>query len=110
MKLLAPYFQFALGDVPPSPATSHAGEIVYLLCALTALACAVLLYRAYKKSHAKMLLWSAWCFLFLTLNNIILFIDLIVLPGPDYDLRPLRDLTGLLAMLVLVFGLILFSD
>ena len=85
-------------------------EIVYILCSLTALACALLLARGYFRSRARILFWSALCFAFLTINNILLFVDLILLPGPDFDLRPLRDLAGFLAMVVLVFGLIWDAD
>ena len=43
-------------------------SVVYVLCALTALACAVLLFRGYRASGARLLLWSAVCFAGLTLN------------------------------------------
>jgi drug/metabolite transporter (DMT)-like permease len=85
-------------------------EIVYALCTLTALACAMLLARGYQRTRARILFWSALCFAFLTLNNFLLFVDLILLPGPDFDLRPLRDLAGFLAMIVLVIGLIWDAD
>jgi len=87
----------------------HAGEIIYILCALTALACTLLLARGYRRSHAHILLWSAICFALLTLNNIMLYIDL-VLTGPGVDMLPLRDITSLASILVLVIGLILDGD
>ncbi len=31
---------------------------IYPLCAITSLACAVLLYRGFRKSGARLLLWS----------------------------------------------------
>ena len=47
---------------------------------LTCLACTVLLFRGY--AHGlRLLLWSALCFVFLTLNNLLLFFDLIVFPS-----------------------------
>ena len=88
----------------------HAGEVIYALCALTALACTFLLARGYYRSRAHILLWSAACFALLTVNNILLFVDIVLLPGPLNDLQPLRDISGLLALLVLVVGLILDSD
>lgn len=77
---------------------------VYLLCALTSILCAVLLIRAHGASRARLLFWSSLCFIFLALNNVILFVDLIVVP--QTDLRLLRDLTGLVALVIMLFGLI----
>jgi hypothetical protein len=78
--------------------------LVYLLCAATALACALLLFRGYRKSGARLLLWSALCFFGLFINNGLLFIDLVILP--DVDLALVRNSVGLLAMVVLVYGLV----
>ena len=85
-------------------------EIVYLLCALTSITCAILLLRGYLRSRARILLWSTVSFAFLAINNSLLFLDLVILPGPAYDLRPLRDLSALIAGAVLVYGLIWDSD
>jgi hypothetical protein len=85
-----------------------AAEAVYVLCMLTCLVCAVLLGLGYRRSRAPLLLWSSLCFVFLTLNNLLLFLDLIVFP--QIDLGPLRDWSALLGMVVLVFGLIWNSD
>jgi hydrogenase/urease accessory protein HupE len=79
-------------------------ELVYLLCALTCLMCAVLLWRGYRSSGARLLLWSTLCFVGLTLNNILLFIDKFALP--NVDLLMLRNATALIALLPLLFGLI----
>jgi hypothetical protein len=84
--------------------------MIYLLCAVTSIVCAVLLARGYARSRARILLWSTITFVFLALNNALLFIDLVLLPGPQYDLVPLRDLTSVLAGIVLVFGLIWDSE
>jgi Family of unknown function (DUF5985) len=78
--------------------------VVYLLCALTSVLCAVLLIRAYRASRARLLFWSSVCFIGLALNNIVLFADLVVVP--QLDLRPLRDATALVALSVMLFGLI----
>jgi hypothetical protein len=86
----------------------HPAQVVYMLCTLTAFACAVLLSRAYGRSRAKILFWSALCFYLLALNNAILFVDLVVVPGSD--LRPIRDIAGLSAMAVLAIGLIWNAD
>jgi hypothetical protein len=80
-------------------------EIVYALCALTAVACAALLLRGYLRSGARLLLWSSLCFFGLSLNNIILFVDKVLL-GPGTDLSVWRSVVAFLALLVLIYGLI----
>lgn len=77
---------------------------VYLLCAATSAVCAVLLIRAYRQSGAGLLFWSSVCFIGLTANNVLLFVDLVVVP--EIDLRPLRDATALGAFSVMLFALI----
>jgi hypothetical protein len=84
-------------------------EVVYVLCALTSLACALLLGRAFRKSRARILLWSTLCFVLLALNNLLLFIDLAVL-GTRVDLSNWRNCTACAAAAVLVFGLIWDSE
>ena len=78
-------------------------EAVYILCAATSIACAVLLLRAYRRSRARFLLWSGLCFAFLGLNNILLYMDLAVF---DADLRLVRHATALAGLLLLVWGLV----
>ena len=78
--------------------------ISYTLCALTALLCAVLLLRAYLASRYRLLLWSGLCFAGLTLNNLILVIDKLVLTGGDLSIW--RTSVALIAMAVLLYGLI----
>jgi hypothetical protein len=79
-------------------------EAIYLLCALTSVACATLLLRSFSRSGARILLWSGLCFVGLALNNVMLFVDLVLVPG--VDLAMLRGSTGLGALLFLVFGLV----
>ncbi len=79
-------------------------DAVYLLCAVTSLACAVLLLRGYVRSRVRMLLWSCLCFVGLALNNVLLVLDLIVLP--ERDLSLLRNLPALAGLALLVFGLV----
>lgn len=50
--------------------------ILISLAVLTSLACMVLLFRAYAASGVRLLLWSGLCFVFLSLNNVLLFLDL----------------------------------
>ena len=83
-------------------------EIVYSLCAILSIACATLLVRGYLRSRARFLMWSALCFVFLAVNNLLLFLDKIVLP--DTDLALWRRAAALVAMLLLVVGLIWDAD
>ena len=78
--------------------------IIYLLCAVAAFLCAVLLLRAYRRGRYRLLLWSGLCFAGLTLNNLILVIDKLVLTGADLSIW--RTSVALLAMAVLLYGLI----
>ena len=80
------------------------GPAVYLLCAATALVCAVLLLRAYARSHARLLLWAGICFLGLTLNNGLVFVDLVLVPS--LDLFTWRNVAALAAVGTLIYGLI----
>ena len=79
-------------------------EVVYILCGLTSLFCALLLLRQYRKTSAGLLLWSTLCFCCLALNNILLFLDLVVLP--KIDLSVIRNALTLAAMLMMLYGLI----
>lgn len=79
-------------------------RVVYVLCALTSLACAVLLLRGYLRSRARLLLWSGLCFGFLFLNNLLLYIDVEVLP--QIDLSIVRSLPVLVGLALLLYGLI----
>jgi hypothetical protein len=77
---------------------------VYLLCFLTSAACAFLLARSYRRNGARLLFWSALCFLFLAANNLLEIFDLLVLPEVGFRLA--RYLLALAALGVLLFGFI----
>jgi len=77
---------------------------VYFLCFFTSTACAVLLTRGYRRSGARLLLWSAACFVLLALNNLTLIFDLLIFP--DINFRLLRLAFALGAVAVLLFGFI----
>ncbi|NBD10512.1 MULTISPECIES: DUF5985 family protein [Corallococcus] len=79
-------------------------EAVYILCALTSAACAVLLLRAWRRTRMKLLLYSGLCFVFFTVNNVLLFVDLVLIPAGDLTMA--RTVTSLVASGVLLFGLI----
>jgi hypothetical protein len=79
-------------------------DAVYGLCALTSLVCASLLWRSFRRHHVRLVLWSALCFTGLFLNNVLLIIDLRVLP--QIDLAVWRVLPAIIGIGLLLFGLI----
>jgi hypothetical protein len=82
-------------------------EAVYVLCAATSLACAVLLVRGYRRSRARFLLWSSLCFLALALNNVLLFVDKVVYADVEMpNLALARSAVALVGLALLVYGLV----
>jgi len=77
---------------------------LYLLCVVTSFGCTALLYREYRRRHLRLLLWSALCFVCLTVNNLLLFVDLAVFP--EFDLRLPRLLSGFAGMAFLLYGFV----
>jgi hypothetical protein len=77
---------------------------VFLLCFLTSFAATILVYRSYLQNRTVLLLWCALGFVALSLNNLLLFIDIVILP--DTDLLPLRDLSALTAVGLLLYGFV----
>jgi hypothetical protein len=84
------------------------GFVLTTLAVLTCLACTVLLFRGYARSGLRLLLWSALCFVFLTLNNLLLFFDLQVFT--ELDLRPYRLLSAAAGLAFLLYGFIFESE
>jgi hypothetical protein len=76
--------------------------VVYLLCALTSLVCAVLLLRGYARTRTRLLLWSGLCFSFLFLNNALLVVDARIAE----DLSVLRSLPAVMGIALLLYGLV----
>ena len=79
--------------------------VLFLLAALTSIACMVLLFRGYARSGVRLLLWSALCFVFLAANNVLLFFDTIVLPT-EVDLRVYRLGAAALGIACLLYAFI----
>jgi hypothetical protein len=73
------------------------------LAVLTCAACAALLFRRYARTRRPLLLWTTVCFGFLTLNNVLLFFDLVVL---DVDLRPWRHASAAVGLAFVLYGLL----
>jgi hypothetical protein len=78
--------------------------MVYLLCAGTCLLCAVMLLRGYARTHVRLLLWSGLCFVGLMLDNVMLYVDVVVVP--DVSLIIVRKIPGLVGIVLLLFGLV----
>lgn len=78
--------------------------VVYVLCALTSLACAWLLLRSYFMRRHRILFWSGLCFAGLFVNNLILVVDRLIFPASD--LTTWRLAAALAALLPLLYGLI----
>lgn len=77
---------------------------VYLLCLAASLICAWLLARGYVRHHTRILLWSATCFALLAVNNLLMVLDIVVLPQTDLGLA--RTCCSLLAVGTLLYGFI----
>jgi hypothetical protein len=82
--------------------------VIYSLCSITALLCAWMLLRAYRRSQYRLLLWGGICFVGLTLNNILVMVDKVVVPYGD--LSTWRLLLALVSVMVLLYGLVWDSE
>jgi hypothetical protein len=77
---------------------------VYMLCMLTSAFCAGLLLREYRRTSARLLLWSSLSFIAWAVNNALVFTDLVVLPGVDLSL--VRGAAALTAVSLLLYALV----
>ena len=79
-------------------------EAVYMLCAVTSLFSAILLWRSYRQQHTRLLLWSTLCFVGLAINNAVLFVDRILVSSMDLSIP--RAILALASVGVLLGGLL----
>ena len=77
---------------------------VYSLCFVTAVLCAFLLGRSFRRTGSSMLFWSAICFALFAVVNGLVIVDMLIYP--EWDLRPARLWLTVLAVAVLRFGFI----
>lgn len=77
---------------------------VYILCVVTSVLCAALLFRNAKRSRNRLLFWSGASFICMAVANILLFIDLAMVP--QHDLLIVRNVVTLAAICMLLYGLI----
>jgi uncharacterized protein DUF5985 len=77
---------------------------VYVLCALTSIACAVLLLRGWRSRGVRLLLWSGLGFVGFAIGNVFLVLDAVMLPEVDLSLG--RSLPVLAGLVILIYGLV----
>jgi hypothetical protein len=83
--------------------------IIYILCALTCLGAALLLWRGYQRTRQRLLYWSGMCFAILAVSNGLLIVDLVFL-AEDVSLLTWRNVVTQIGLFVLLYGLIFESD
>lgn len=79
-------------------------SLAYILCCLSSGLCASLLVAAFLRTRERLLLWSAICFCFLALNNLLVLVDYLT-PPPILLTWP-RLACSLAAVAVLIYGFI----
>lgn len=79
-------------------------SFVYMLCFLTCFAAMLLLLQSFRRNGSRLLLWSVLAFIALAINNLILFVDIVLLP--DINLLSLRELTAFAGVAILLYGFI----
>lgn len=79
-------------------------EAIYALCALASSVCALLLVRGYSRTRLRLSLLACVCFGGLAVNNVLLFVDLVLVP--ELDLSVVRGLVSVMSLFVLVVGLV----
>ena len=84
--------------------TNPVATLVYFLCFATSAGCGWLLVRSYLRNRTALLLWTAVCFVLLSINSLMVVFDLVILP--DVDFRPARIATHLAALATLLYGFI----
>lgn len=78
-------------------------DVVYVLCALASLACAVLLFRGWRATRVRLLFWGTLCFTGLMLQNVLLVVDMRV---NAVNLAVIRLVPALIGVGVLLYGLV----
>lgn len=80
-------------------------EAVYLMCAIAAVVCALLLLRSFLHHRLRLSFYTMLCFLAFAINNVLLFVDLAVVPsGPD--LASIRNTVNLVGVSMLLYAMI----
>jgi hypothetical protein len=80
------------------------GPVAYALGVFTSIFCAFLMIRSYRNERTPLFLWFCLCFVGLALNNVLLFLDLFVVPEMNLELW--RSATAVVALSLMLVGLI----
>jgi hypothetical protein len=91
-----------------SKRTRRIPEAIYILCFLTSGLVAFLLFRGYRRTGGRLLLWCGLGFAGLCLNNFLLIVDAFL--GATADLSLVRNIPALLGVCLVVYGLVWESD
>lgn len=78
--------------------------LVFVLCFATSAACAWLLWRSYRRTGVRLLMWSGLCFAFLALNNAFVVVDLVLIKEISFQIPRLLAVAA--AVVVMLFGLV----
>jgi hypothetical protein len=79
-------------------------EGIYLACGVTSLVVAAMLLRQYLRVRSRLLLWSVICFVGLAVNNVLVYVDLVMYTGVDLSLY--RTVAGTVAVVIMVYALV----
>lgn len=79
--------------------------IIYAMCAITALVCAIVLLAGARRTGSRMLFWSGLCFAGLFVTNALVVADAVNY-FPQQNLVSLRLFISLGAVALLLYGLI----
>ncbi len=84
---------------------------VYLLCGLMSVVCFLLLLRGYWLTRTPLLLHSSICFACFAVNNVLLYVDLVLTAGFDLSFFGVaipvwRTAISLGGVLVLLYGML----
>jgi hypothetical protein len=80
-------------------------SLVYLMCAVTSVLCASALLYKFRRTSVPLLFWSGVCFVGFALSNVLLFVDLVLLPTA-VSLLFFRTLPTLIGLGCLIWGLL----
>lgn len=80
---------------------------IYSLCALVALACAVLLLRSARRAGSRMLLWCGLCFGCFAITNVLVVADALGAAPAGTEFGTARLVFALVGVTLLLYGLII---
>jgi hypothetical protein len=78
--------------------------LAFLLCMITSLLSAVLLWRAARGPTRRLLLWSAAFFVGMAINNLLLFVD--VITGPNVNWMTPANVVAAVSVIGLIYALV----